>query len=61
MKIEGLRVLSANTDGILIHHPRDTMDQVDAAPRRVRAIYELNKFDVVEVLRLCRVNIHEYG
>ena len=46
-RVEGVRILSANTDGLLIHHPRKVLDQVDQAMKRVRAIYSLNKFDVV--------------
>ena len=59
-RIGGVRVLSANTDGMLIHHPRATMEQIYAAMKRVRETYDLNKFDVSEVLRLCRVSVNEY-
>ena len=58
--IEGVRVLSANTDGVLIHHRRMAMEPIYAAMKRVRGTYNLNKFDVTEVLRLCRVSVNEY-
>jgi hypothetical protein len=60
LRIPGLRVLSANTDGVLIHHPRDAMQQVYAVMKEVRDIYHLNKFDVAEVLRLRRTAINDY-
>jgi len=60
LHIEGLRVLSANTDGILVHHPRAAIGDVYAAMKRVREVYSLNKFDVIECLRLCRASINEY-
>ena len=60
VSIEGVRVLSCNTDGLLIHHPRDKMEQIYAAMKSVREIYRLNKFDVVEVIRVCRVSCNEY-
>ena len=59
-RVEGVRILSANTDGLLIHHPRKVLDQVQEAMKRVRAIYSLNKFDVVDVQRLCRATVNEY-
>lgn len=60
LRIDGVRVLSANTDGVLLHHPRAATDQIAAAMETVRGIYDLNKFEVVEVLRLCRVANNEY-
>ena len=60
-RVEGVRILSANTDGLLIHHPRKVLDQVYEAMKRVRAIYSLNKFDVVDVQRLCRATVNEYA
>ena len=38
VSIEGVRVLSCNTDGLLIHHPRDKMEQIYAAMKSVREI-----------------------
>lgn len=58
--IKGVRILSANTDGVLIHHPRDAKERIDGVMQQVRGIYRLNKFDVIEVMRLCRASVNEY-
>ena len=58
--IEGVRILSANTDGVLIHHPREAVEQIHRVMEQVRDIYRLNKFDVIEVIRLCRASVNEY-
>jgi hypothetical protein len=58
--IEGVRILSANTDGVLIHHPREAMEQIYRVMEQVRDIYRLNKFDVIAVIRLCRASVNEY-
>ena len=55
-----MRILSANTDGVLIHHPREAMEQIYRVMEQVRDIYRLNKFDVIEVIRLCRASVNEY-
>ena len=36
------------------------MEQIYRAMEQVRDIYRLNKFDVIEVIRLCRASVNEY-
>ena len=58
--IDGVEVLSANTDGLLVRHPKDATDRVYDAMKRVRTIYGTNRFDVADVQRLCRISVGEY-
>jgi hypothetical protein len=36
------------------------MKQIYDVMQHVRDIYRLNKFDVIEVMRLCRASVNEY-
>jgi hypothetical protein len=59
LAIDGLAVLSANTDGVLLRLQRQSVEQLHAAMDSVAGIYGVT-FEEVEIDRLCRISINEY-
>ena len=60
LSIDGLRVLSANTDGVTLHYRRSDLPKIRAIMQEIAAIYDLNAFDELDVIRICRASINEY-
>jgi hypothetical protein len=59
LAIEGLSVLSANTDGVMVRLRRQHVGQLHAVMAEVAGIYGVT-FEEVEINRLCRISINEY-
>ena len=60
LRIEGVSVLSANTDGVMIHYRRADLIRIHAIMDDLVATYEINAFDELAVIRVCRATINEY-